>query len=150
MRPMEVTFPEGAQGDLEKLLKREKKVRVFRRAQAILEVVKGKTVKETSETFGFANSALRKWIRRYVAAGTDGLQDLPRSGRPREVTEEIEELVVQLIDEDPLDHKSIYSQWTCSELARVVGEKTGKLLGPESMRRVLKKKGLAITAQPSN
>jgi hypothetical protein len=44
MRPMEVTFPKGAQKELEELLKKEKRVRVFRRTQAILEVVKGKTV----------------------------------------------------------------------------------------------------------
>ena len=40
MRPIEVTFPENADIELENLLKKEKDIRVYRRAQAILEVVK--------------------------------------------------------------------------------------------------------------
>jgi hypothetical protein len=62
-------------------MKYSKEARVFRRAQAVREVVAGQTVKAVSNTFHFTNSALRKWVQRFAQEGTGGLFDRPRSGR---------------------------------------------------------------------
>jgi transposase len=107
----------------------------------VLEVAKGRTVEFASKVLKFTNSALRKWIRRYVKHGLEGLNDLPHTGRPKKITPQIEERIVQLLQEDPLSYNSIYSQWTCSELLRVLKQETNIEICSDSLRRILKKKG---------
>jgi transposase len=120
-------------------MKHSKEARVFRRAQAVREVVTGQTVKAVSSTFHFTNSALRKWVQRFAREGTGGLLDRPRSGRPAKMTGEIETRLNHLIDQDPLQHGSIHSQWNCRELATVWSQQSGVPLGRESVRLALKK-----------
>jgi len=63
-----------------------KEARVFRRAQAVREVVKGHRLQTVSDTFAFTSSALRKWVHRFAHQGPQGLVDRPRPGRPPKVT----------------------------------------------------------------
>ncbi len=66
------------------------------------------------------------------------------------MTAEVERVTMELIDNDPLQYKSIYSQWTCSELLRVVKEKTGVKISRETLRAILKKTDIASIAQQKN
>jgi transposase len=45
----------------------------------------------------------------------------------------------RLVDQDPLEHGSLHSQWSCRELATVLAREAGVQLGRESVRSVLKK-----------
>ena len=139
MRPLKSHFRDNALTTLDTVLKQTKEARVFRRAQAVREVVAGHHVNAVSALFHFANSALRKWVQRFASQGPQGLLDRPRSGRPPKVTCELEKHLNRLIDQAPLQHGSLYSQWSCRELATVLAQQTGVQLGRESVRRVLKK-----------
>lgn len=114
--------------------KQTKETRVFRRAQALREVVAGQHVNAVSETFHFTHSALRKWGQRFANKGAQGLLDRPRSGRPRKVTCALEKHLHRLVDQDPLQPGSIHSQWSCRELATVFAHQTGVQLGRDSVR----------------
>jgi hypothetical protein len=46
----------------------------------------------------------------------------------------------RLVDQDPLQHGSSHSQWSCQELATVLARQTGVQLSRESVREVLKKR----------
>jgi transposase len=116
-----------------------KEARVFRRAQAVRAVVAGHHVSAVSATFHFTNSALRKWVQRFANDGVAGLVDRPRPGRPRKVTCALAQHLNSLVDQDPLQHGSLSSQWSCRELATVLAHHTGVRLGRESVRLVLKK-----------
>jgi transposase len=140
MRPLKSYFPAHALTTLETILKQTKEARVFRRAQAVHAVVAGQHVSAVSTTFHVANSALRKWVQRFAHEGPQGLLDRPRSGRPPKVTGELEQHLNRLIDQDPLEHGSLHSQWSCRELATVLAHQTGVQLGRESVRWVLKKR----------
>jgi transposase len=139
MRPLKSHFPADAFMTLTTLLQQTKEARVFRRAQAVREVVAGSHVNAVSATFHFTNSALRKWVQRFAQHGPQGLLDRPRSGRPRKLTDALEQHLNRLVDQDPLHHGSLYSQWSCRELARVLAHQTGIHVGRESIRSVLKK-----------
>ena len=141
MRPLSSHFPPDALTTLDDLMKQAKKTRVFRRAQAVREVVAGHTVKATADTFHFTNSALRKWVKRFAKEGAPGLLDRPRPGRPRTVTEEVEACIHRLFEQDPLAHGARSSQWNCRELSQAVSEQTGVPIQRESVRVVLKKRG---------
>ena len=139
MRPLSSHFTLDALPTLDTFMKHSKEARVFRRAQAVREVAAGQTVKAVSDTFHFTNSALRKWVQRFAREGTGGLLDRPRSGRPAKMTGALQSQLNQLVDQDPLQHGSIHSQWSCRELATVLSQQSGVPLGRESVRVALKK-----------
>jgi len=140
MRTLKLHFPEDALPTLDTFLKQTKEARVLRRAQAVRDVVKGQRLQTVSDTLQFTYSALRKWVHRFAHQGPQGLVDRPRSGRPRKVTCELEHHLNRLVDQDPLQHGSLSSQWSCRELATVLARETGVHLGRESVREVLKKR----------
>ena len=139
MRPLKSQFPADAFTTLTTLLQQTKEARVFRRAQAVREVVAGSHINAVSTTFHFTNSALRKWVQRFAPQGPQGLRDRPRPGRPRKVTCALEQHLNRLVDQAPLHHGSLYSQWSCRELATVLAQPTGVQLGRASVRSILKK-----------
>jgi transposase len=139
MRTLTLHFPDDALPTLDTFIKQTKEARVFRRAQAVRNVVKGQRLQTVSDTLSFTYSALRKWVHRFASQGVPGLVDRPRSGRPPKMTCELEKHLNRLVDQDPLQHGSIHSQWSCRELATVLARETGVQLGRESVRSVLKK-----------
>jgi hypothetical protein len=58
MRTLQLHCPDDALSTLDTVLKRTKKARVFRRAQAVREVVKGTRLQMVSDTLAFTYSAL--------------------------------------------------------------------------------------------
>ena len=139
MRILKLHFSDDALPTLDTCLKRTKEARIFRRAQAVREVVKGQRIQNVSDGLQFTYAALRKWVHRFANHGMQGLVDRPRSGRPPKVTCELEQHLNRLVDQDPLEHGSLHSPWSCRELATVLARETGVQLGRESVRGVLKK-----------
>src|SRR5207245_204873 len=139
MRTLKLHFPDDALPTSDTFLKQTKEARVFRRAQAVRDVVKGQRLQTVSDTLSFTYSALRKWVHRFAQQGTPGLVDRPRPGRPPKVTCELAQHRKRLVDHDPLEHGARHSQWSCRELATVLARETGVHLGRESVRGVLKK-----------
>jgi transposase len=138
MRPLTSHFPENALRTLETVLKQTQKARVFRRAQAVREVVAGHQINTVSAPCHLANSALRKWVQRFAPEGPQGLLDRPRSGRPPKVTCELEQHLQRLVEQDPLQHGALSCQWSCRELATILAREAGVQLGRESIRGVVK------------
>ena len=139
MRTLTLHFPDDALPRLDTFIKQTKEARVFRRAQAVRNVVQGQRLQTVSDPLSCTYSALRKWVHRFASQGVHGLVDRPRSGRPPKMTCELEKHLNRLVDQDPLQHGSIHSQWSCRELATVLARETGVRLGRESVRSVLKK-----------
>src|SRR5438445_10727328 len=102
MRTLKLHFPDEALPTLDTFVKQTKEARVFRRAQAVREVVKGQRLQTVSDTLHFTYSALRKWIHRFANQGIQGLGDRPRPGRPTNVTSELEPHLTRLFDRHPL------------------------------------------------
>ena len=140
MRTLKLHFPDAALPTLDTFVKQTREARVFRRAQAVREVVKGQRLQTLSDALSFTSSALRTWVYRFASQGVQGLVDRPRSGRPPKMTCELEKHLNRLIDQDPLQHGSIHSQWSCRALATVLAQQTGVQVGRESVRGVLKKR----------
>src|SRR6266567_3007217 len=107
MRTLKLHFPDEALPTLDSFLKQSKEARVFRRTQAVREVVKGQRLQTVSDTLHFTYAALRKWVHRFANQGIQGLRDRPRPGRPAKVTCELEQHLNRLVDQDPLEHGSL-------------------------------------------
>src|SRR4029450_11458361 len=140
MRTLQLHFPDDALSTLTTTLKQTKEASVFRRAQAVREVVKGSHIQTVSDPLAFTYSALSKWVHRFAHEGAPGLLDRPRSGRPPKATCARAQHLNRLVEQHPLQHGSRYSQWSCRELATVLAHQTGIQLGRESVRCILKKR----------
>src|SRR5262244_1368386 len=136
MRTLKLHFTDNALPTLNTFLKQTKEARIFRRAQAVRDVVQGQRLQTVSDTLHFTYSALRKWVYRFAHQGTQGLVDRPRSGRPPKVTSALAHHLDRLVDQDPLEHGSSHAQWSCQELAAVLARQTGVRLSRESVRDV--------------
>ena len=136
MRTLQLHFSDNAFPTLNTFLQQTKEARVFRRAQAVRDVVTGQRLQTVSDTLHLTSSALRKWVYRFANQGPQGLLDRPRSGRPPTVTCARDMHLNRLVDQDPLQHGAISSQWSCRELATVFARETGVQLGRESVRGV--------------
>lgn len=57
-------------------------VGLAKRARAVLMLASGETFYKTSEYVGMGERHLRKWARRFIQQGIEGLYDAQRPGRP--------------------------------------------------------------------
>lgn len=110
--------------------------RIARRGRAILLSDQGFTIKRLAVIFGVSERTIRNWLDAYEAEGIQGLQDAPRSGRPRSTTPEQDERISQIVDQGPAVLGCLMTVWTvvslCAHLAGL-----GIQIGPATLRRRL-------------
>ena len=58
---------------------------MFKRATALLEVERGKSLGAVAQTLGVSYQSVSKWCKAYQQRGLQMLEDAPRSGRPIEI-----------------------------------------------------------------
>ena len=88
------------------------------RAQAVLAAARGRANERIAADLRAAAATVRKWRGRFALHGLGGLKDLPRSGRPREISEEARAAVVALACQLPAATGVPLSRWSGPELKR--------------------------------
>ena len=84
----------------------------------MLECAKGLENIEVAERLGVSNQTVGKWRKRFVESRVDGLLDEPRPGRPRSVTDDmVERIVDTTLHEDP----TTATHWSSRALAEHLG-----------------------------
>jgi transposase len=74
--------------------------RVSQRAHMILLSNQHRTVSEIAALFDVSRTTVRFWIQRFDEAGSSGLYDEPRSGRPRKTTPELDQALLNELRRD--------------------------------------------------
>lgn len=83
MKKQHLTLTDPDRSTLETLLsKGTLSARSFKRATALLELDRGKTLQDVAATLTVTYNAVASWRDRYKATGLSCLDDAPRSGRP--------------------------------------------------------------------
>jgi len=86
------------------------------RAQIVLAAARGRDNAQIAADLQVTADTVRKWRGRFAARGLDGLADLPRSGRPRRISELTRAAVVALACQLPAATGVPLSRWTGPEL----------------------------------
>jgi transposase len=107
------------------------------RAQVVLAAARGRGNARIAADLGVSADTARKWRGRFAEAGLEGLEDLPRSGRPRVIPEEDRAAVVALACQLPAQTGVPLSRWTGPELAAELTAQ-GLASGPVSASSVLR------------
>jgi Winged helix-turn helix len=80
---LKVEIDDSTRATLESWLRRQTiAAGLATRARAMLLLADGQPYTHTAQQVGLAERHVRKWAKRFVAAGIAGLQDRPRPGRP--------------------------------------------------------------------
>ena len=87
-------------------------------------------VREDDET-------VRRWLKRYLDMGCEGLQDRPRPGAAPKITKAFEEQLLEAVRHRPRSLEQPYSMWTLQRLANYLAAQTGIQVSDETIRRLL-------------
>jgi transposase len=109
------------EGDQRQLQDREKdsagNAALAKRARAILLLSEGMSVIEVSKLVGAGRNSVHEWRSRYKGEGLVGLDDRPRSGRPREIPEF--KIIVETFRAAP--PRYLGTHWSTRSLAQHLG-----------------------------
>src|SRR5215204_2242037 len=103
MKPIRIPTLSPEQLDaLETLYRSTREARLRTRAQMVLLTAEERmTAAGIAEIVRASEETVRRWLKRYLAEGVEGLRDVPHPGAPRKVTEEYRELLVQVVRRRP-------------------------------------------------
>lgn len=123
---------------LDGLYRTTKDVRLRQRTQLVLLAAEKRLVAaEIGEIVRLSEESVRRWLKRYVAEGIEGLSDQPRPGAAAVVTEEYLAQMVAAVRRRPRSLDLPFSLWTCQRLADYLAEETGIRVSDETVRRHL-------------
>jgi transposase len=131
---------------LEELYRTTKDVRLRQRAQLVLLAAeKGMVAAQIGEIVRLNEQSARRWLKRYVAEGIEGLRDHPRPGARSVVTATYRTKLVEAVRHRPRSLELPFSLWTCQRLADYLAEETGIRVSDESVRRYLAMQGIVLS-----
>lgn len=147
MKPIRLPSQTGEQIiELDELYRTTKDVRLRQRAQLVLLAAeKGLVAAEIGEIVRLSEESVRRWLKRYVAEGIEGLYDQPRPGAASAITDEYRTQMVSAVRRRPRSLDLPFSMWTCQRLADYLAEATGIRVSDETVRRHLADEGIVLS-----
>jgi transposase len=120
----------------ERSYRMEKDVNVKERMLLVLNVVyHGRIAAHVAKDLHRSRSWACQWLKRYERQGLDGLKDIPKSGRPTELPEEIEyEIKTILTDSN--------QGWTTKQVEELITKERGIRYHSNHIYRILRRWGL--------
>jgi len=111
------------------------------RAKIILLAHEGKTNKEIAEYMHTREATIGKWRSRFIQSCMAGLEDLKRTGKPKEYSAATEKKILKLLDTKPPEG---YSSWNGNLIAEHLGN-----VSADFVWRVLKKYDIQLQRKHS-
>ncbi|MCM2319782.1 MAG: IS630 family transposase [Pseudomonas sp.] len=103
------------------------------RAEIILGCAQGESGTAIARRLGIGVHTVSRWRLRFARLGLDGLNDEPRSGRPRSISDEqVQEVIDQVTQTKPHDA----SHWSSRNMSKAIG------ISPASVQRIWRAFGL--------
>jgi transposase len=132
-----VVLSQQEQNELEQLLRKGKhSVRKVKRARVLLELAKGEKPAQVALLAGVSQATVYNLHNRYLAGKlAAALEEKPRSGQPRKVTQRVEAQVSRIACSQAPEGRS---RWTVNLINKQLVE-LGYQVDDESVRLVLKK-----------
>lgn len=147
MKPIEIRpLAEEELTALEQLYHRTKAVRIRTRVQMILLAVEEKmSAPQIAKIVRQDEQTIRRWLKRFNQEGINGLADEPKSGSPRQVTDEYRERLLVIVRQRPRSLNQPYSLWTLQRLVDFMAEEMGFRFSTETVRLILKDNDIVMS-----
>jgi len=124
--------------ELRALARRERDGRAGARLLALANALDGMGRDAAARAAGMDRQTLRDWVRRYDAAGVEGLRDRPRPGRPCALDEGRQAALKALILRGPKLERDGCVAWRARDLRELVERRVGIRYSESGVRRVLR------------
>jgi transposase len=115
--------------------------RVALRALMVLWRAEGLTTLEIAARLDCHRDTVSLWTERYRTLGLPGLEDEPRSGRPRHLDPATCEQVEAVLDHPPPEVEQPHARWTLAHLRTLFLEVAPKAFSHSTLRRVVHQLG---------
>lgn len=136
-RPVEIGIQLNGEARQElRLLARQALGRVSERAHFVLLSDQGKTVAVIASLMGYSDETVYTWLARYQRLGSAGLQDEPRSGRPRQL-QHLNAMVQAQASQSPRCFGYEFGSWSVVLLALQLCQRFQVKVSVASLRRAL-------------
>jgi len=123
------------------------RVRKQKRAQALLELNRGKTFGQVAESLGTAYQTVSGWSKKYKSEGLSFLQDKPRPGRPIGLSGEDRAKITAIACSEP---PAGYARWSLRLLAdKLVELEIVDSISFRQVGNILKKMNCSLTEKGS-
>ena len=127
--------------DLERAVSSERRVRAWRRYQALLRLAAGEAPETVAKTLGCARSSVFAWAAAWRDHGLAGLTPRPHGGgRPLRLEGDGQARLHQVLMEDPQQHGQHTTGWTVP-LLRAELAAAGYAVSGRTIRRALHRQG---------
>jgi len=135
-----VALTDADRGALAAALGATKRVREWRRLQAVRLLDEGREAPEVAQVLGCSASSVYYWADDWRQAGLAGLAEGPHAGRPRRLDADAEATLAQVLADDPQAHGYAATDWTVP-LVRTELARRGDALSERTLRRTLHRLG---------
>lgn len=122
--------------ELAKKYKWEKDAKVRERLLIINWHKQGKTTRQIAGLIGCSQTNVMFWINRYRKAGVEGLKNLPKSGKPKMITDDEEKSIKQKLEGNPCG-------WQTKSVIELIKNESGIEYTRRHVNRLLNKWGFA-------
>jgi transposase len=130
---------------LEAIVARSKEVRQYRRAQALLWLDEGERAVAVAQRLRVHRDTIYAWAARYQQRGRQRmptrLRDGARPGRPRQLAERVERVLVTVLEVPPQAQGYRAAQWTTPLLCHYLREHQALAVSAVTVRRCLHRLG---------
>lgn len=118
---MAISLDKNEREDLNGIVRFQRsEARIYRRARMILLAANGETISSIARKVGTIRLHVYQWLKRFEKDRLNGLMDLPRSGRPQEITSLERHQVIQAACRGPKEFGVQRILWSHATLANAV------------------------------
>ena len=110
-------------------------------ALIVLKSSQGQSVPQIAKELLLHPHTVRKWIKRYLEGGIEGLKRKFAPGKSRELREEVKEALLEVIEKSPMEEGYSVSKWTSALLVDFLKNKKGIITSHDTVERALKEAG---------
>ena len=140
-RRVDFTLTDEQLAEIEEAINASPHPKVRQRAIAIRLLHKGYKPEAVAEMVVITPNTIWMWHRRWREGGIAGLQDQPRSGRPRKATTEYSRVLEEALNSDPASYGYSFTVWTTDRLRAHLEQKTGIRLSQTRFAMLLEREG---------
>jgi transposase len=137
---MRVTLTEDDREQLTAAAAHERRVRHWRRYQALLLLAEDKPPEAVATAVGCSRASVYNWVNAWQTAGIAGLIESPHGTAPRAHTEPLAALLTALLGSDPQQYGHHATGWTVS-LLHGETRRAGYLVSARTVRRTVRRLG---------
>lgn len=150
--PLEIPSPTAEELDaLDTLYRTSKHVRLRTRAQMVLLAGEQRlTAPAIAVIVREDDQTVRRWLKRYLAEGIEGLKDRPMPGAPPKSTPAYEEPVLAAVRRRPRSLGQPYSLWTDASVGRLVFRSKPAFGRPTKRCATCEKSGEIVLSRPQH